>query len=104
MGPQPGAAGKRHIAGPVVGAQHRPDPLPLFEKDPELFLERLEVLLVPCEELQPLGLLLWVIETMRNLTTNLALLMEWARVTPKELNRALGIDPSLISRWRPRPP
>ena len=37
---------------------------------------------------------------MRNLTTNLALLMEWARVTPKELNRALGIDPSLISRWR----
>lgn len=37
---------------------------------------------------------------MRNLTTNLALLMEWTRVTPKELNRALGIDPSLISRWR----
>lgn len=37
---------------------------------------------------------------MRNLTTNLALLMEWARVTPKELNRALGVDPSLISRWR----
>lgn len=37
---------------------------------------------------------------MRNLTTNLALLMEWARVTPKELNHALGIDPSLISRWR----
>lgn len=37
---------------------------------------------------------------MRNLTTNLALLMEWARVTPKELNRALGIDLSLISRWR----
>ena len=37
---------------------------------------------------------------MRNLTANLALLMEWARVTPKELNRALGIDPSLISRWR----
>lgn len=39
-------------------------------------------------------------ETMRNLTTNLALLMDWARVTPKELNRALGIDLSLISRWR----
>lgn len=37
---------------------------------------------------------------MMNLTTNLALLMEWARVTPKELNRALGIDLSLISRWR----
>ena len=37
---------------------------------------------------------------MRNLTTNLALLMEWIRVTPKELNRALGIDLSLISRWR----
>lgn len=37
---------------------------------------------------------------MRNLTTNLALLMEWARVTPKELNRALGVNPSLISRWR----
>lgn len=26
--------------------------------------------------------------------------MEWAGVTPKELNRALGVDPSLISRWR----
>lgn len=37
---------------------------------------------------------------MRNLTTNLALLMEWTRVTPKELNRALGIDLSHISRWR----
>nr|WP_325199455.1 hypothetical protein [uncultured Oscillibacter sp.] len=37
---------------------------------------------------------------MRNLTTNFALLMEWARVTPKELNRALGVDLSLISRWR----
>lgn len=37
---------------------------------------------------------------MKNLTTNLAFLMEWARVTPKELNRALGVDPSLISRWR----
>lgn len=37
---------------------------------------------------------------MRNLTTNFALLMEWACVTPKELNRALGVDPSLISRWR----
>lgn len=37
---------------------------------------------------------------MRNLTTNLALLMEWTRVTPKELNRALGVDTSHISRWR----
>ena len=37
---------------------------------------------------------------MSNLTTNLALLMEWVRITPKELNRALGVDLSLISRWR----